>query len=207
MGTVIPDWLKLARAIEAIAQNGLAYTRNEFDVQRYKRLTEIAAEIVAGQAGLSHSSILEDFQHQVGYATPKVDVRAAVIRDGKILLVQEKVDGRWSMSGGWADVGESPSAMVAREAWEESGYKVRVDKLIGVFDANYIEPLQFYHVYKMIFMCAITGGEARPGDETLAVDFFGLDDLPPLSSLRTERRMLQEVFAHHADPSRPAYFE
>jgi ADP-ribose pyrophosphatase YjhB (NUDIX family) len=207
MGTVIPEWLKLAREIEALAQNGLAYTRNEFDVQRYRRLTEIAAEIVASQAGLSQPVILENFQDQVGYATPKVDVRAAVIREGRILLVRERSDGCWSMPGGWADVGEPPSAMVAREAWEESGYSVEVKKLIGVFDANHIEPLQFYHAYKMIFMCVITGGEARPSDETLAVDFFSLDELPPLSSFRTNRRMLREVFAHHSDPSRPTYFE
>ncbi len=207
MKTIIPKWLELAREIQAMAQTGLTYTHNEYDLQRYQRLTEIAAEIVASQAELSQGSVLENFQVQAGYATPKVDVRAAVIRNGRILLVQEKIDGKWSMPGGWADVGELPSAMVAREAWEESGFTVKADKLIGVFDANHIEPLQFYHAYKMIFLCTITAGEARPSDETLAVDFFDPNDLPPLSELRTNKRILDEVFAHYSDPHRPAFFD
>jgi ADP-ribose pyrophosphatase YjhB (NUDIX family) len=207
MKTMIPKWLELAREIQAMAQTGLTYTHNEYDLQRYQRLTEIAAEIVAAQAELSKGSVLENFQVQAGYATPKVDVRAAVIRDGRILLVREKIDGKWSMPGGWADVGELPSAMVAREAWEESGFTVKADKLIGVFDANHIEPLQFYHAYKMIFLCTITVGEARPSDETLAVDFFDPNDLPPLSELRTNKRILDEVFAHYSDPHRPPFFD
>ncbi len=207
METSIPNWLQWAREIQAIAQIGLTYTTNEFDIQRYKRLTEIAAEIVASQTGLLASSTLESFQVQQGYATPKVDVRAATIRDEKILLVQERVDGRWSMPGGWADVGEFPSAVAAREAWEESGFTVKVDKLVGIFDANHIEPLQFFHAYKLIFLCSLVKGEPRPSNETLAADFFSLEALPPLSELRTNKRMLAEVFAHAADPSRPTYFE
>ena len=190
-----------------MAQTGLTYTRNEFDIQRYHRYTEIAAEIVAKQAELPKESLLENFQVQLGYATPKVDGRAAVIRQGKILLVQERTDGKWSLPGGWADVGELPSAMVAREVWEESGFKVKVDRLIGIFDANQIEPLQFYHAYKMIFMCTLAGGEARPSNETLAVDFFTPNHLPPLSELRTNERILAEVFAHYADPHRLAFFD
>ncbi len=207
MKAIIPKWLELAREIQAMAQTGLTYTHNEYDLQRYRRLTEIAAEIVSSQAELSQGSVLENFQVQAGYATPKVDVRAAVIRNGRILLVQEKIDGRWSMPGGWADVGELPSAMVAREAREESGFTVKADKLIGVFDANHIEPLQFYHAYKMIFLCTITAGEAHPSDETLAVDFFDLNKLPPLSELRTNKRILDEVFAHYSDPDRPPFFD
>ena len=190
-----------------MAQTGLTYTINEYDLQRYKRLVEIAAEMVAGQTELSKESVLENFQVQPGYATPKVDVRAAVIRAGKILLVQERTDGKWSMPGGWADVGELPSAMVVREVWEESGFTVNVDRLIGIYDANHIEPLQFYHAYKMIFMCTLAGGEARPSDETLAIDFFDLEALPPLSEFRTNKSMLIEGFKHYADPHRPAFFE
>lgn len=203
----VPKWLEWAREIQAIAQTGLTYTTNEFDIQRYKRLTEIAAEMVAAQTSLPKGTVLESFQAQQGYATPKVDVRAAAVREGKILLVQERVDGRWSMPGGWADVGEFPSAVAAREAWEESGFTVKVNKLVAVFDANHIEPLQLFHAYKLIFLCSIMEGEPRPSNETLAVDFFPLEALPPLSALRTNRRMLTEVFAHAADPSRPTFFE
>ena len=202
-----PKWLAWAREIQAMAQIGLTYTQNEFDIKRYKRLTEMAAEMVANQTELSKESVLENFQVQPGYATPKVDVRSAVIRNGKILLVQERADSHWSMPGGWADVGELPSAVVRREVWEESGFTVEVDRLIGIYDANHIDPLQFYHAYKLIFMCTITGGEPRPSDETLAVDFFGRDNLPPLSESRTNKSILDEVFAHFADPGRPTFFE
>ncbi len=207
MESILPKWLDWSREIQAIAQIGLTYSTNDFDIQRYHRLTEIAAEMVASQTGVPLAPMLASFQGQQGYATPKVDVRAAVIQEGKILLVQEKVDGRWSMPGGWADVGELPSAMVAREAWEESGFTVKVEKLAAVYDANHVEPLQFFHAYKLIFMCTILSGEPRPSNETLAVDFFSLDALPPLSEMRTNRRMLAEVFAHSVDSDRPTFFE
>jgi ADP-ribose pyrophosphatase YjhB (NUDIX family) len=207
MESTLPKWLEWAREIQAISQIGLTYSTNDFDIQRYHRLTEIAAEMVASQTGLPLAPMLESFQVQQGYATPKVDVRAAVIREGKILLVQEKTDHRWSLPGGWADVGELPSAVAARETWEESGFTVKVDKLAAVYDANHIEPLQFFHAYKLIFMCTIVSGEARSSDETLAAEFFPPEALPPLSEMRTNRRMLEEVFAHSADPGRPTFFE
>ena len=202
-----PKWLVLAREIYTLSQAGLTYSGNEYDIQRYKRLQEISAEMLASQSELSRDAILQSFSMQSGYATPKIDVRGAVIRDGKILLVREKADGRWAMPGGWGDIGDAPAAMVAREVWEESGFRVSVDKLLGVYDANRLQPLEFYHVYKLIFMCAITSGEATPSIETLDVDFFELDKLPPLSETRTNKRILDEVFAHAAQPGRATYFE
>jgi ADP-ribose pyrophosphatase YjhB (NUDIX family) len=207
MVNAIPKWLEWAREIQAIAQIGLTYSSNEFDIGRYHRLTEIAAEMVTSQSGLDPQPVLQSFQVQEGYATPKVDVRAAVLREGRILLVQEKVDERWSLPGGWADVGEFPSAVAAREAWEESGFTVRPEKLVGVYDANHIEPLQFFHAYKLIFLCTLLDGEPRPSNETLAADFFTFDALPPLSDLRTNRHMLAEVMAHSQDSTRPTFFE
>jgi ADP-ribose pyrophosphatase YjhB (NUDIX family) len=202
-------WLDWAREIQALAQTGLTYSQIDYDIQRYHRLEEIAAEIVASHTTLPQEAILENFRLQPGYATPKIDVRGAVIRDGKVLLVQERSDGGWTMPGGWGDVGEAPSAMVAREVQEESGYEVRVGKLVGVYDANRVPGvrMEFYHAYKLIFLCNITGGEARPSNETSAVDFFDLGHLPPLSNYRTSRQMLEEVFAHFANPARPAVFE
>ena len=202
-----PKWLVLAREIYTLSQAGLTYSGNEYDIQRYKRLQEISAEMLASQSELSRDAILQSFSMQSGYATPKIDVRGAVIRDGKILLVCEKADGRWAMPGGWGDIGDAPAAMVAREVWEESGFRVSVDKLVGVYDANRLQPLEFYHVYKLVFMCAITSGEATTSIETLDVDFFELDKLPPLSETRTNKRILDEVFAHAAQPGRPTYFE
>jgi ADP-ribose pyrophosphatase YjhB (NUDIX family) len=200
--------LEWAREIQALSQTGLHYSETEYHTQRYRRLMEIAAEIVENHAGLPKQPVLEDFLIQPGYATPKVDVRGAIVRDGKILLVQERVDGCWTMPGGWADVGEYPAAMVAREVWEESGFEVEVRKVIGVYDANRGgRPLQFYHAYKIVFLCEIVGGEARTSDETMAVGFFPFDELPPLSVERTGERHLVEVLAHLNDVNRPAAFD
>jgi ADP-ribose pyrophosphatase YjhB (NUDIX family) len=202
--TDVPRWLAWARELQALGQVGLTYSTNEYDTERYERLMEIAAEIVQGHTGLPQEATLEDFRVQPGYATPKVDVRGAAVRDGKILLVQEGWDGRWCMPGGWADVGDSPSAAVEREVWEESGFRVVARKVIGVYDANRDGvPIEFYHAYKIVFWCQITGGQARPSHETPAVAFFSFDDLPPLSSPRTDERHLIEVRAHLHDPTRP----
>ena len=203
-----PRWLAWAREIQALSQTGLAYSQTEYNAQRYQRLMEIAAEIVRCHAGLPQEALLQDFAAQPGYATPKVDVRGAAVREGKILLVQERRDERWCMPGGWADVGDSPSEMVAREVWEESGFEVVPCKVIGVYDANRDgRPLEFYHAYKIVFLCEIVGGAACPSDETMAVEFFGFDELPPLSASRTNERHLVEVLAHVHDPERPAAFD
>jgi ADP-ribose pyrophosphatase YjhB (NUDIX family) len=203
-----PLWLEWARELQALSQTGLTYSENEYHAQRYRRLMEIAAEIVEGQTNLTREPVLRDFMSQPGYATPKVDVRGAVIRDDRILLVQERSDERWCMPGGWADVGDLPSDMVKREVWEESGFEVEPRRVIGVYDANRSGvPLEFYHAYKIVFLCEIVGGQARPSSETLAVAFFSFDDLPPLSAERTNERHLAEVSAHLHNPQRPAAFD
>ena len=203
-----PRWLEWAREIQALSQTGLTYSETEYNIQRYRRLMEIAAEIVECHTELARKPVLESFLAQRGYATPKVDVRGAVVRDGKVLLVQERADERWAMPGGWADVGDVPSEMVAREVREESGFEVEPRKVIGVYDANRGgRPLELYHAYKIVFLCEIVGGGASASDETLAVDFFRFDDLPPLSTERTNERHLAEVLAHLQDDRRPAAFD
>jgi ADP-ribose pyrophosphatase YjhB (NUDIX family) len=186
---------------------GLTYSNSDYDLERYKHLLEIAAEMMESQGELSKESILQSFSMQAGYATPKIDVRGAVLRDGKILLVQERADGRWAMPGGWADLGDLPSAMVEREVCEESGLNVKAAKVVAVYDANRAEPMEFYHAYKIIFLCDYIDGEIRPSYETLAVDFFDPTALPHLSLARTSERMIEEVLAHARDPLRPAAFD
>jgi len=204
----MPRWLQWAQEIQALSQTGLTYSDSPYDVQRYTRFMEIAAEIVADHTSLDREEMLADFHAQPGYATPKVDVRGAVVRDGQILLVQERIDGLWCMPGGWADVGDMPSEMVVREVLEESGFHVVARKLAGVFDANRSgRPLSLYHAYKLVFLCDLVGGEARGSDETLDAGFFSFDELPPLSSNRTNERHLAEVRAHLHDPTRPAAFD
>jgi ADP-ribose pyrophosphatase YjhB (NUDIX family) len=204
----VPRWLAWARQVQALGQIGLTYAENEYDRERYAQLMALAAEMAAESAGLPEPDLLDDFATQPGYATPKVDVRAAVVRDGRILLIRERADGRWCMPGGWADVGNRPAEAAERETHEESGYRVEACKLVGVFDANRDgTPLSFYHAFKLVFLCELLGGEAATSHETLDVGFFDFDDLPPLSWNRTSERHLAEVQAHLADPGRPTYFD
>lgn len=202
-----PKWIEWAREIFSLSQSGITYSGNEYDIERYKRLQQITAEIIESQSEITRESVLESFSMQAGYVTPKVDVRGAVIREGKILLIQERADGMWAMPGGWADLGNSPASVAEREVWEESGFRVRAEKVVAVLDANRIEPFEFYHAYKIIFLCRLLEGEPRTSHETLAVDFFAPDQLPPLSMYRTNEAMLEEVFAHVADPHRPTAFD
>jgi ADP-ribose pyrophosphatase YjhB (NUDIX family) len=202
-----PKWIEWGREIFSMSQAGLTYSRNEFDLERYRRLQEITAEMIESQSEISRESVLESFSMQAGYTTPKIDVRGAVIQDNKILLIQERMDGRWAMPGGWADLGNAPASVAEREVWEESGYRVKAEKVVAVIDANRIEPMEFYHAFKIIFLCSLIDGEPKTSHETMAVDFFDMDNLPPLSIYRTNEEMLREVFAHFKDPNKRTYFD
>ncbi len=199
--------MEWAQEIFSLSQAGLTYSQNPFDIERYKRLQEITAEMIASQSALEKESVLQSFSMQAGYITPKIDVRGAVIHNGKLLLIQERADDRWAMPGGWADLGNSPASVAEREVWEESGYRVKAEKVIAVIDANRIEPFEFFHAYKIIFLCTLLGGDPRTSYETLAVDFFDPDHLPPLSLFRTNEDMIREVFAHVQNPGRPTAFD
>ena len=201
------QWLEWAREIFSLSQSGITYSGNQYDIDRYKRLQEITAEMIQSQSDISKESVLDSFSMQAGYITPKVDVRGAVVHEGKILRSQERADGMWAMPGGWADLGNSPASVAEREVWEESGYRVKAEKVIAVIDANRIEPMEFYHAYKIIFLCRLLEGVPRTSHETLAVDFFDAEHLPPLSFYRTNEDMVKEVFAHIKDPLRPAMFD
>ena len=199
--------MEWAQEIFSLTQAGLAYSQNPFDLERYKRLQEITAEMIASQSVLEKGSVLESFSMQAGYITPKIDVRGAVVHEGKILLIQERADDRWAMPGGWADLGNSPASVAEREVWEDSGYRVKAQKVVAVIDANRIEPFEFFHAYKIIFLCKLVDGEPRTSYETLAVDFFDPDHLPLLSLFRTNEEMIREVFAHLQNPNRPTAFD
>lgn len=208
----IPPWLSWARSIQAIAQSGLFYAENPFELERYGKLERLAVEIFEAYSDAEPEAIAEWFQVQPGYATPKSDVRAACFDErGRILLVRERRDGNWCLPGGWADVGDEPSIAAEREVREESGFTCRATKLIGLFDSNRSpgKAHPAFHAYKMIFLCRITGGEAKPDHvhEIDAVDFFERDALPQLSSPRSTPEQLAECFAHHDDPQRPSYFD
>jgi ADP-ribose pyrophosphatase YjhB (NUDIX family) len=204
----IPRWLEWARQIQSLAQTGLAFASNDYEVERNKRLIELAAEITSEHTDQTLPELATVLMNQPGYATPKVDVRTAVIRDNKILLVKEAADNCWAMPGGWADVGDTPSEVAVRETKEESGYDVKVKKIVGVFDANRGgRPLEFFHAFKIIFLCELTGGKAQTSSETLAVDFHPLDKLPRLSRNRTDMKHINEIIEHIKDPARHSYFD
>ena len=203
-----PQWLNWAREIQASAQTGYHYAEDDYNRERYQRLTEIAAEIISIHTDLKFGSLLELFQRQTGYATPRVDVRGAVFRDDKLLLVKERNDGGWTMPGGWGDVGDMPSQSVEREVYEEAGFRVKARKVIGVYDANRTPPLEIFHAYKIVFLCEILNGEPRPSKETSEVLFFKYADIPAeLSGERTKHRHIVDAFAFLADPGRVSVFD
>jgi ADP-ribose pyrophosphatase YjhB (NUDIX family) len=207
MNNKIAQWTAWAQEIFSLSQAGLMYSQNPFDLERYKRLQEITAEMISSQSHLEKETVIESFSMQAGYITPKIDVRGAVVHDGKILLIQERADDKWAMPGGWADLGNAPASVAEREVWEESGFRVKAEKVVAVIDANRIQPFEFYHAYKIIFLCSILDGEPRISYETLAVDFFDPKHLPALSSYRTNEEMIREVFAHIQNPNRPTAFD
>ena len=203
-----PRWLQWAREIQALSQTGYHFAENEYQRERYRRLTEIAAEICSESGELEYAPLLNAFRAQVGYATPRVDVRGAVFRQNRLLLVRERVDGGWTMPGGWADVGDVPSEAAEREVWEESGFRVKAHRVIGIYDANRSGPLEVFHAFKIIFLCNLVGGEARPSNETSEVDFFGQDEIPSvLSGERTNPRHILDAFSKLENPDRPAVFD
>ena len=194
-------WLEWVKKLQAIAQNGLTYTENPFDVERYKSLRAIAAEIMATYSNVEPSYVVDLFAREVGYATPKVDVRGAVFRDDTILLVREREDGCWTLPGGWADVGDSPSEVVVREIYEESGYHTRAIKLLAVYDRDrHGHPPLSHYVYKLFFQCELVSGSPSPSIETDEVAFFSENEIPQLSLGRVVPEQVARVFQHYRHP-------
>jgi ADP-ribose pyrophosphatase YjhB (NUDIX family) len=204
-----PKWLKWAKQLQALSQNGLTYAKDPFDRERYEQIQHIAAEMLAEQAGAKTEDVLDLFSREKDYATPKVDVRGAVFKDSKILLVKERSDGKWSLPGGWADVGESPSESVEREVWEESGFQVKARRLAAVYDRDKHphKPLMHYHIYKLFFICEITSGRATTSSETEQVEFFSESDLPELSITKILPEQISKMFEYYRQDGLPVYFD
>lgn len=203
-----PKWLDWAARLQALAQNGLTFVQNPFDAERYQAVRQIAVEMLAAGAEADIEQLDDLLSGEEGYATPKVDVRGAVFRDEKILLVQERSDEGWTLPGGWADIGKSPGENVVREIREESGFETHAVKLLAVYDRNKHPHTPFvHHVYKMFFLCELLGGEATTSSETLAVGFFGRDEIPPLSIRRVTASQIARFFEHHDHPEWPTDFD
>ena len=206
---MLPPWLELARRFQALAQTGLAYCTDPFDRERYEEIRRLAAQMMTGAAGPSHAVAIENlFKTEVGYATPKIDVRAAVFNQDRILLVRERNDGLWTLPGGWADVGDPPSVSAIREVKEESGYDVVVRKLASLYDRDkHGHPPMPYHIYKIFFICTLCGGAPTDTLETSGVDFFEENGLPPLSVSRVTGSQIKHMFDHHRHPEWATSFD
>jgi len=205
-----PDyqWLKWATDLQAIAQSGLTYAEGEYDKERYRALNAIAAEILAEHSQLDEQTILNELALESGYATPKIGVRGAVFVDNKILLVKERSDGLWSIPGGWADINYSPTEVVIKEIFEETGFTAKPLKLLAFYDKQkHPHPPEFRHIYECVFLCEITGGSLKTSYETLEVDFFAEDQIPPLSLKRVLPQQIQRFFAHLRHPEWPTDFD
>ncbi|MFF2089423.1 NUDIX hydrolase [Paenibacillus sp. NPDC058174] len=196
-------WLEWAKQIQAIAQIGLTYAKDVYDLERYEELRQISVDILSNYTSVSQEKISLAFANESGYATPKVDIRGVVFNGNKILLVREKLDGAWALPGGWADIGLSPTEIAVKEIKEESGFDVVPVRLLAVLDKKFHNhPPEPYHVYKLFIRCEIVGGQAATGVETSAVDFFEHDDLPELSLERNTAEQIKTMFEFLENPAK-----
>jgi ADP-ribose pyrophosphatase YjhB (NUDIX family) len=200
--------LEWARKVRAIAHNGLVFSKDPFDRQRYGELMQLVATLLSTELNVPLSQARQFWEGEHGYATPKVDVRGGVFEGERVLLVRERSDGRWTLPGGWVDVNDAPSDAVAREIFEESGYRARAVKLAALVDKNrHPHPPGLHHIYKLFFVCELTGGSAALSNETDAVEFFPVHSLPPLSTGRVLAPQIERLYQHRLDPSLPTDFD
>jgi ADP-ribose pyrophosphatase YjhB (NUDIX family) len=188
-------WLEWASRLQSIAQAGLTFGDNQYDLDRYQQIRTLSVEIVQEYTGISHEKIRDLFATGTGYQTPKVDIRASVFKEDKILMVREKIDGAWSLPGGWADINTSVSESAVRECLEEAGAKVIPRRVIAIHqaDKHYDFPYP-YTIYKIFVECELIENSFSANTETLAADFFIIDSLPPLSKERNTREQIELCF-------------
>lgn len=193
--------------LEAIARNGLTFAPGPFDRQRYEQVRRLAAEMAAHPG--DPAPIEEIFAGYSGYATPLLICRAAVFdEEERILMVRESADGRWTLPGGWIDVGESPSEATEREVREETGYVVTAVKLAAVYDKRrHPHPVAAHHAYLMFFLCELKGGDRATSIETEAVEWFGMTELPELSTGRATEDQIRRMLDHRRHPDLPTDFD
>lgn len=193
-------WLDLAVELQSLAQAGLTYGKDVFDLERYTRIRDISAEMMAMQTELPVEKVKDLFCNEIGYQTPKIDTRAAVFKDGKILLVQEKC-GKWSLPGGWVEVNLSVKENTVKEVKEEAGLDVTADKIIAVQDrAKHNLPLYAYGVCKIFVLCSLIGGKFEKNSETTQACYFAEEELPELALEKNNCEQIKMCFdAYRSD--------
>ena len=201
-------WLKWAIEIQSLAQAGLTYTDNVYDIERYERLREIAAEIIEEKSNISLEKVKDLFCNENGYQTPKIDTRAAIFKDDKILLTHEN-NGTWAMPGGWCDVLESVKSNTKKEVKEETGLDVETIKIISIQDRNkHNKPIYAYGVCKIFVLCNVIGGEFIENIETTEIKYFSLDKIPNnLAEEKTNNEQIEMCFKAYKDEKWQTQFD
>jgi ADP-ribose pyrophosphatase YjhB (NUDIX family) len=188
-------WLEWASQLQSIAQAGLTFGADSYDLDRYEQIRKIAVDIIHEYTDIDHIKVRELFATETGYQTPKVDIRASVFKNDKILMVREKVDGNWSLPGGWADVNTSVSESAIRECSVEAGAIVRPKRIIAIHLANkHNNPLFLYTIYKIFVECELVDNNFKENTETLEAGFFYIDNLPELSLDRNTYEQIKMCF-------------
>jgi len=206
--TTTPNWLIWAQNLDALAQVGLTFAQNPFDIERYHKIREISAEIISAHSQFNPQEIQDLLDNQAGYTTPKIDVRGVVFQDENILLVKELVDGHWTLPGGWVDVNEPLSRAAEREVLEESGFRVKARRLLAVYDRNqHGFPPYIFHSYKIFVLCDLIDGSPTTSIETGGAEFFHEDAIPDLSLPRTTPEVIQRMYELYRNPDAPAEFD
>lgn len=189
-----PFWLDSVKRVLALAQNGLAYAENPYDIERYEELRRLGEEMLARLADSPVETIVGLLSGETGYQTPRVDIRGVVLRGERVLLVRERIDGFWALPGGWADVGLSPGEVAVKEVREEASIEAAPVRLLAVLDKRFHDhPPSPFHTWKLFILCEERGGQPAPGPETSEVGFFTPEELPPISLTRNTPEQVRLV--------------
>ena len=199
----------LAQRIRALSQTGLAFSHNDYEIERCRELITISNRITSIVSDIREEEINALYIPVKEYITPKVDVRAVIFNDSdEVLLVREKVDGQWSMPGGWSDVGLTPKEVAVKEAKEETGLDVRAERLLAVMDKRcHAHPAGPFYIYKMFILCEMLGGEFNETFDILDKGFFPLDRIPPLSLDRILPEQISLIYELRNNPAAQVYID
>lgn len=190
-------WLQWAVELQSLAQAGLFYGKDKFDVERYERIRKISAEIISYKSEIPSDKVKDLFCNEIGYQTPKIDTRAAIFKDDRILLVCEN-NGMWSLPGGWVDVNVSVKENIIKEVKEEAGLDVTAERIIAVQDREkHNLPVYAYKVCKIFILCSVLGGEFQANIETIGYDYFEMDKLPKLAEEKNNTEQIRMCFDAH----------
>ncbi len=203
------DLLNDIKKLKNIADLGLLYANDEYDRERYTELHAISLNLMSRLTDTPLSKMTDFYAPITDYPTPKVDIRALVLnRDNQILLAQERSDGRWSLPGGWADIGLTAREVAAKEVLEETGLTVSPTRLLAIFDKKcHPHPPQAYYVYKFVILCSFISGDLRPAHDILDARYFNINDLPPLSENRILKSQIELVFQKAQFNDLETYFD